>query len=68
MSRQQNQPNQGHQFVGGLVVIATIALAAVIVIVTRDTAGLVDLATLVLAISSVVVQLVTGRRTRRGKH
>lgn len=61
------QPNRGHQLIGALLVIATATVATVIVVVTRNTAGLVDLATLVLTVSSVVVPIAMGRRTKRNR-
>jgi hypothetical protein len=64
MSRQPNHS----QLIGALVVIAVTVLAAVIVLVTRTTAGLVDLATLILAISSVLLSIAQGRKAKRRKH
>ncbi|HEX4722151.1 MAG TPA: hypothetical protein VH333_06520 [Pseudonocardiaceae bacterium] len=64
MNRQPNQSSQGHQLVSALLVITTMTAAAVIVVVTRDTAGLADLATLVLTISN-IVPWTTRRSTER---
>jgi hypothetical protein len=59
-----NNPPNHRQLIGALIVIAVTVLATVIVVVTGTTAGLVDLATLVLTISSVLIPLVQGRRSR----
>jgi hypothetical protein len=47
------------------IIVVTAVVATVIVVVTRGTAGLVDLATLILSVSAIVVPLATGRRARR---
>jgi hypothetical protein len=48
-----------------LIIVVTAVVATVVVVVTRGTAGLVDLATLILSLSAIVVPLATGRKARR---
>lgn len=62
--RRRRRPNDG-RWIGLSMILCTALVAAVIVVITGDTSGLVDLATLVLTVSAVVAPLVSERRTRR---
>lgn len=64
MSPQRNQAGRDHQLVAALFVITMAALAGIVVVVTRNTAGLRDLVPLLVGISSVVL---TGRGDGRAR-
>jgi hypothetical protein len=53
------------RFLPSLLIGATAVLAMVIVVVTGTTTGFVDLATLVLTVSTVAIQLAGARNARR---